>query len=77
MVRRVSWVNPEEIVGGPGGLRAPGRSIKLKIKGYPKEKEEAKSKKYILASRGGKRAQKNPNNPKSWGAEQKDPILPQ
>ena len=31
----------------------------------------------ILASRGGKRAQKNPNNPKSWGAEQKDPILPQ
>ena len=45
MVRRVSWVNPEEIVGGPGGLRAPGRSIKLKIKGYPKEKEEAKSKK--------------------------------
>jgi hypothetical protein len=38
MVRRVSWVNPEEIVGGPGGLRAPGRSIKLKIK----EKEEAK-----------------------------------
>ena len=41
MVRRVSWVNPEEIVGGPGGLRAPGRSIKLKIK----EKEEAKSKK--------------------------------
>ena len=31
----------------------------------------------FLASRGGKRAQKNPNNPKSWGAEQKDPILPQ
>ena len=31
----------------------------------------------ILAPRGGKRAQKNPNNPKSWGAEQKDPILPQ
>ena len=28
----------------------------------------------ILASRGGKRAQKKPNNPKSWGAEQKDPI---
>ena len=33
--------------------------------------------KLYLASRGGKRAQKNPNNPKSWGAEQKDPILPQ
>merc|ERR1712185_250081 len=24
----------------------------------------------VLASRGGKRAQKKPNNPKSWGAEQ-------
>ena len=27
----------------------------------------------ILASRGGKRAQKTPNIPKSWGAEQKNP----
>ena len=31
----------------------------------------------ILASRGGKRAQKTPNIPKSWGAEQKNPQLPQ
>ena len=31
----------------------------------------------ILASRGGKRAQKTPNIPKSWGAEQKNPKLPQ
>jgi len=27
-----------------------------------------------LASRGGKRAQKTPNIPKSWGAEQKNPA---
>ena len=33
--------------------------------------------KIILASRGGKRAQKTPNIPKSWGAEQKNPKLPQ
>ncbi len=30
-----------------------------------------------LASRGGKRAQKTPNTPKPWGAEQKNPQLPQ
>ena len=30
-----------------------------------------------LASRGGKRAQTTPNIPKSWGAEQKNPKLPQ
>ena len=43
----------------------------------PTAVKESRFGKKPLASRGGKRAQKTPNIPKSWGAEQKNPQLPQ